>query len=113
MAEEKKVSGKVVMMINRGKRHFQISGGRRVAPGEMVEVAAEEAEKLAVYRDFVDVSKVPVKGSSAAKLSADNAVLLAENAELKKKLAAADKEVVDENAVEKTLVGAGDRKKGR
>lgn len=86
--EEKKVT-----LQNRGVRHFDLKGGR-VSPGEMVEVTAEEAKKLAGYRDLVDVSKLPIKGAAAAeaaKLKVDNKALADENALLKKQLEDAKK----------------------
>lgn len=95
MAEVK--DSKKVVLQNRGKRHFDLGGGRRVSPGEVVEVTAEEAERLSAYGDLVDMSKVVKAGgvnqAEAAKLRKDNDALALENAKLKEQLAAAHKEV--------------------
>lgn len=97
MANEKKV-----VLLNRGKRHFQVSGSRRVAPGETVEVDQDEAKKLTIYPDLVDLSKVSVKVDES-KLKTDNAALMSENAELKKKLA--EKDEAAESGKEPAMAG--------
>lgn len=86
MAENKGVA-----ILNRGKRHFQVSGNRRIAPGEIFTATVAESEALLVYGDLADVSKLPLKaGEASAKLVADNAKLLAENAALKKQMEGRD-----------------------
>lgn len=80
---------KKVVLLNRGKRHYDLPSGR-VSPGEMLEVTAEEAAKLSIYRDLVDASKLPVKGAGAAeaaKLKGENAALVEANEKLKAQLA--------------------------
>lgn len=84
MADAKKV-----VLLNRGKRHFDLSTGR-LSPGEMLEVTPEEAAKLSIYKDLVDASKLPLRGAGAAeaaRLKSENATLADENAKLKAQLA--------------------------
>lgn len=99
MADEKKdkkdaaapAEAKSVTLLNRGKRHFDLPGGR-VSPNETVACTADDAAKLTkMYpRELLDISKLPVRGTNAEaeKLKKDNAALADENAKLKEQLAA-------------------------
>jgi hypothetical protein len=87
---EAKAEGKKVVLLNRGKRHYDLPSGR-VSPGETIEVSAEEAERFTNYKDLVDSSKLKmggVRGAEAEKLKHQNDALTKENEDLKKQLAA-------------------------
>lgn len=87
MAEVKKV-----VLLNRGKRHYDLKSGR-VSPGEMVEVSVDEAVRLLRYSDLADASKLKLNGGASSQevseLKTANASLADENAKLKEQLVAA------------------------
>lgn len=106
MAEEKKSSGDgSVTFLNRGKRHYDLGNDaagkpRRVAPGSTVLCSAEDAKRLSIYRDLVDISKLPGQ-VDARKLKAENEKLADENTRLKAQLLALPKEVEAEKPAPK------------
>lgn len=90
--EDKKDGGVTVTLLNRGQRSYEVAGTepgktRRHAPGATMDYTAEEAGKLGMYKELVDITKLPGQ-IDAAKTKADNAKLLADNAALKAQLEA-------------------------
>lgn len=93
MAETKeKGAEKDVVIINRGKRHFDLSKGRRLAPGGQMPVSEAEAKALLAYPDIAELAKLAVPENVKA-MRAKNAKALedlkkaeAENSELRKQL---------------------------
>lgn len=91
MAEDNKAKtapAKTVTLFNRGIRTFHIPGGRKVAPGQTVEVDEGTAARLKGYRDLVDAGSLsPKQKERQAKLEQENATLQAQVDYLKKQLA--------------------------
>ncbi len=73
MAQQEKV-----VVLNRGKRNYQISGKRTLKPGATAEVTGKEAKLLLGQRDLVDASKVMPPSKDDKALKKENAKLKAE-----------------------------------
>lgn len=97
--EDKKVEAKAedrsVSLFNRGKRTFDLGlesgkdgkkSPRRHAPGESHLYTPSEAAKMSIYKEIVDLSKLPGQ-LDAKKLKSENEKLADENKKLKDQLA--------------------------
>lgn len=97
-----------VTLLNRGQRSYEVANGadgksRRHGPGTTMEYSAEEAKKMAGYRDLVDISKLPGQVDVGA-IKAESVRLTAENAVLKAQLQALQTAPVETPEVEEAAV---------
>lgn len=91
MAADKKEDGSITLL-NKGLRHFDLGADkegkpRRHAPGTTMSYTAEEAKKHSIYKDLIDISKMPGQ-VDVRKLKADKEALQDENTRLKAQLEA-------------------------
>lgn len=92
--EPKIVDG--IVFLNRSKRKFDLGftadakgnkAPRIHMPGATMLYTREEAERMSIYKELIDISKLPGQ-VDARKLKSENAKLVEENAKLKSQLAA-------------------------
>lgn len=91
MASDKKAADGSVTFLNKGKRHYDTIGEAgeklRHAPGATMTYSAEQAARMAQYKDLIDITKLPGQ-VNAAELRAESARLKADNEALKARLEA-------------------------
>lgn len=108
MAELTKEVEGTVILLNRGKRHYDIgfdeSGkARRHSPGATMVYTAEEAKRVEAYAELVDISKIPGQVNPKA-IKAENAKLVDENASLKAQLEALQNKKSEPKTAKKTEI---------
>lgn len=110
MADTVKIEEGTVVLLNRGRRHYEIgfdAAGkpRRHAPGTAMSYTLEEAKRVAGYMELVDVAKLPGQVNTKA-IQAENAKLADENASLKAQLEALQAKKSEKKAEKKVEVAA-------